>query len=107
MFAFLSNQERQLAAARRAIQHVAEQSDMPLSIRMWDGTTIPLGPSAEDSKLTVSIRGPGVIGALVRWPTLDHFVRQYATGGIDLSGGDLIDFGTALRSARQGAGVVE
>lgn len=101
MLGFLSSPPRQLSAACRVLQHLAEVSDLPLSVRLWDGTTVPLGAQASNSPLVVTIRSPGVISALVRWPTLDHFVRQYATGGIDFSGGDLVTFGEAIRSAKQ------
>jgi cyclopropane-fatty-acyl-phospholipid synthase len=101
MFGFLSSNERQLAAAKRVLRHVAETSDISISVRLWDGTVVPLGPQAAQTGLIVSLRGPGVIGALLRWPTLDHFLRQYANGGIDITGGDLIAFGTAIRQAKQ------
>jgi cyclopropane-fatty-acyl-phospholipid synthase len=38
-----------------------------------------------------------VIGSLLRWPTLDNLVRQYATGGIEVLGGDLIELFEAIR----------
>lgn len=101
MLGFLSSNSRQLNAAKRVLQNVAETSDMAISVRLWDGTVFPLGPSAAQTGLVVALRGPGVIGALLRWPTLDHFVRQYATGGIELEGGDLITFGEAIRAAKQ------
>lgn len=99
MFGFLSNSERQLSAAKRVLNHVAQTSDIPISIRIWDGTTVALGPQAAMTGLVVSIRSPGVVSALVRWPSLDHFLRQYATGGIEIEGGDLVTFGQAIRSA--------
>lgn len=99
MFRFFANNERQLSAAQRVLNHIADSSDLPLSIRLWDGSEFPLGTKAAQTGLTVAIRSPGVISALVKWPTLDHFVRQYATGGIEIEGGDLIAFGHALRSA--------
>jgi cyclopropane-fatty-acyl-phospholipid synthase len=99
MFAFLSSNDRQLSAARRVLLHLAENCDISISVRLWDGTVVPLGAKAVESGLTVAIRSPGVIGALLRWPTLDHFVRQYATEGIELEGGDLIAFGEAIRTA--------
>jgi len=101
MSAFLSSPVRQLAAAKRLLQHLSETSDIAITVRLWDGSTFPLGPDAATSGLTVTLRSPGVIGALLRWPTLDHMVRQYATGGIDLGGSDLIAFGNAIRSAKK------
>lgn len=99
MVPFFNSATHQLAAARRVLQHLAESCDIPVAVRLWDSSVVPLGRRAADSGLIIALRGPGVIGALLRWPTLDHFVRQYATGGIDLQGGDLIAFGEALRSA--------
>jgi cyclopropane-fatty-acyl-phospholipid synthase len=95
MFSFFNSPRRQLAAAKRALAHVAEHSDMPIAVRLWDGSVVPLGDPA--APLTVAVRSPGVIGALMRRPTLDNFLRQYATGGIDFEGGDLTDFADALR----------
>lgn len=101
MLAFVSAKDRQLSAAKRLIQHLAETCEIPISVRLWDGSCIPLGTQAAATGLTITIRSPGVIGALLRWPTLDHMVRQYATGGIDLGGSDLIAFGHAIRAAKK------
>ncbi len=101
MFPFRSSSIRQLSAARRLIEHLAETCEIPISVRLWDGSCIPLGTQAAATGLTIAIRSPGVIGALLRWPTLDHMVRQYATGGIDIEGSDLITFGHAIRAAKK------
>ena len=79
MFSVFNYPPRQLAAAKRVLGHVAEHADMPIAVRLWDGSVVPLGDPA--SPLTVAIRSPGVIGSLLRRPTLDSFLRQYATGG--------------------------
>jgi cyclopropane-fatty-acyl-phospholipid synthase len=96
---FLSSQlnspARQLAAARRLFEHVAEHSDMPVAVRLWDGSLVPLGKA--ESPSVVAIRSPGVIGALVRRPTLENLLRQYAIGGVEFEGGDLIEFADAIR----------
>lgn len=99
MFGFLSSSERQLQAARRVLEHIAENSEIPLAVKLWDGTSIALSPRAAETGLTIVLRGPGVIGALLRRPTLDHIIRQYANGGLDLEGGDLVAFSEAIRSA--------
>lgn len=99
MFGLFSNGDRQLSAAKRVLSHLAEACDIPISVRIWDGTSVALGPGAAATGLVVAIRSPGVVSALVRWPSLDHFLRQYATGGIEIEGGDLVTFGEALRSA--------
>jgi cyclopropane-fatty-acyl-phospholipid synthase len=95
-FSWLSSGTKQLQAARDVLAHAAEVMDAQFSIQLWDGTRVPLGRNVH-SHLYVSIRGPGVIGSLLRWPTLDNFVRHYATGQIEFHGGDLIDYGNLLR----------
>ncbi|HUQ71600.1 MAG TPA: cyclopropane-fatty-acyl-phospholipid synthase family protein [Planctomycetaceae bacterium] len=101
MFGFLDAGARQLSAARKVLTHLAETCDIPVAVRLWDGSTVPLGQGAAETGLAIALRSPGVIGALLRRPSLDHLLRQYATGGIDFLGGDLIAFGEALRSAKQ------
>ncbi len=98
MLKFLSPAAKQLTAAKGLLAHLAEKCDIPVSVRLWDGSCTPLGQRAKESGITIDLRGPGVIGALLRRPTLDNFVRQYATGGIDFSGADLITVGETLRS---------
>lgn len=99
MPSLFSTSDRQISAIKGLLTHVAESCDLPISVRLWDGSVVPLGTAAVDSPMSIDIRSPGVIAALLRWPTLDHFVRQYATGGIDFSGADLISIGEALRSS--------
>lgn len=99
MLPFLSSESKQLAAARTALAHVAEALDGKFSVRLWDGSLVPTGRDAR-ADLFVSIAGPGVIGSLLRRPTLDNLVRQYATGNIDVHGGDLMEFGDLARVDR-------
>src|SRR6476660_399325 len=87
---------RQLEAARTVLGHLAELLNAKFSVRLWDGSLVPLGNEVK-AHLTVAIQGPGVIGSLLRWPTLDNLVRHYATGQIEIQGGDLIEFFEAAR----------
>src|SRR3954454_19733356 len=95
IFSFASP-ARQLEAARSVLHHLAELLDARFSVELWDGSSVPLGSGAKPN-LAVAIRGPGVIGSLLRWPTLDNLVRHYATGQIEVRGGDLIEFFEAAR----------
>lgn len=99
MLPFLSSESKQLTAARTALAHIAEALDAKFSVRLWDGSLVPMGRDAR-ADLFVSIAGPGVIGSLLRRPTLDNVVRQYATGNIDVHGGDLMEFGDLARVDR-------
>lgn len=88
-----------LVAARRMLEHLADLMNTHFSVRLWDGTTIPLGAEV-DERYFISINGPGVLGAMLRRPTLENLMRHYAAGHIDFHGGDLIAFVEAGRRQR-------
>lgn len=87
---------KQLAAARRLIAEIADTLDLDASVRLWDGSVVPLGREVK-CPLTLTIASPGVVASLLRWPTLDRLIRLYAKGGIGLEGGTLIDLGLQLQ----------
>jgi len=99
LLSFLTSDSKHLAAARAALSHLAEHLDARISVRLWDGSLVPLGRDV-DPRLFVSISSPGVISSLLRWPTLDNLVRQYALGRIDFHGGDLMEFAEVARVKR-------
>src|SRR5207253_7289741 len=88
--------------ARTMIRHCGDVLGARFSVQLWDGSRVPLGNNVHPN-LQVTIQGPGVIGSLLRWPTLDNLVRQYATGQIEVQGGDLIEFFEAARVERSRA----
>ena len=92
---FTSNS--QLNSIRELLKTVADPLNLNVSVRLWNGEVVPLGPNA-DGKYIISISGPGVIGSMLRRPTLEMLIRLYATGHIDFEGGDLIDFSEALKT---------
>nr|WP_306265332.1 cyclopropane-fatty-acyl-phospholipid synthase family protein [Pararhizobium sp. IMCC3301] len=78
---------------------IASHLDVPLSLKLWDGTYLPLGIAAVHepaNKLAIIIADPGAIPALLRRPGLDRIIRLYARGVIDFEGGTLIDIGNLL-----------
>ncbi len=91
--------DRLLDNAKAIFRHVGERADAPFSMELWDGSVIPLGPHA-DPELRIRINGPGVIGAILRRPTLETVLRQYAEGGIDFAGGDMLTFIEAGRARK-------
>jgi cyclopropane-fatty-acyl-phospholipid synthase len=91
--------EKQLSSIKDVLNSVAEPLDMNVSIRLWDGDVVPLGKQV-DGKFTIGLSGPGVIGSLLRRPTLETLVRLYATGHIEFEGGDLIEFSAAMKANR-------
>jgi cyclopropane-fatty-acyl-phospholipid synthase len=96
----LSRDEQRLQAARNIFQHLARALNARFSVRLWDGSMIPLGTDV-DPKFFLSISGPGVVGSILRRPTLENLLRHYASGAIDFHGGDLIEWGEVARTKRQ------
>jgi len=90
--------ENKLAAARKIFEYVGEMINVRFSVRLWDGSIIPLGKNV-DSEFFIAINGPGVIGALLRRPTYENLLLQYANGSVDIHG-DLIDFVAVARKKR-------
>ena len=82
-----SRDQKQLRLATELINYLRTRLNAAVSIRLWDGSVIPLGNNVIPG-LEISIAGPGVAGAFLRWPTADTLLRLYATGGIGYSGGD-------------------
>ncbi len=96
----MGNNVKQLAAAREIAAEAARTLDLDASVRLWDGTRLPLGQNVT-GPFEIVLNSPGAIGALLRWPTLDNVIRRYVEKDIDFAGGTLIDFGEQLnRSGR-------
>lgn len=87
--------ERRLAAAKALASELGNTLDLNASLRLWDGSLTPLGRNVT-GPFEITIADAGVIGSLLRWPTLDNFIRHYVDKGIDFSGGTLIDLGVQL-----------
>lgn len=88
--------EKQLETARALVRELSSTLNIDAFVRLWDGTRLPLGENAAGS-FEIIIRDPGVIGAMLRRPTLDTVIQQYVGKGIDFSGGTLVDFGRELQ----------
>jgi cyclopropane-fatty-acyl-phospholipid synthase len=92
--------QRQIEAARHVFEHLAKTIDAPFSLRLWDGTTVPLSREAAGGRC-IRIARAGVLGALLRRPSFDHLFRRYVSGDIELEGDDLIGFFAAARRRRK------
>jgi cyclopropane-fatty-acyl-phospholipid synthase len=93
-----------LAAAGRLARLVGEALDLDLSLELWDGTRVPLGTTVGDD-LRLYVSGPGVIGALMRRPTLDRFIDLYANGLVGIKDGTVVDVGERLAGKRTRRGL--
>ncbi len=94
--------QRQAEAARRLFTHIAAAVDIPFSLQLWDGTMIPLGREATDSRY-FSVSGPGVLGSLLRRPSLENLFRHYVSGHIEVHGSDLVACLEIARSKKKQA----
>ena len=90
-----STPDRLVTAIRRIASDIADHINAPISLRIWTGERLPLGTDAPPEPAIV-INEPGAIGALLRRPTLDRFLRLYAHGKIGFEGGTLIDLAEAF-----------
>jgi cyclopropane-fatty-acyl-phospholipid synthase len=88
--------QRQIHRARELVEHLRGRLNSPISVRLWDGSLVPLGDNPQPG-LEISISGPGVLGTLLRSPRADTLLRLYARGAIDYRGADLVAF---IESAR-------
>jgi cyclopropane-fatty-acyl-phospholipid synthase len=94
------SEQRRLTAARRLFEHVARVADVPFSVRLWDGTMVPLGGEAPADRY-LAISGPGVLGSLIRRPSLENLFRHYVKGQVELRGGDLFGCFELVRRERK------
>lgn len=92
-----NKEQKYLTAARRIFEHIAETADLNFCVQLWDGSLIPLGDNA-DQNYYISIKGPGVFGTILRKPTLENILLQYAGGGVDYHGSDLVSFYETVRN---------
>ena len=94
-----SFERRRLRAARRILEELGSALNARFSVRLWDGSTVPLGRSV-DPHYYLRVSGAEVIASLLRRPTLPKLLEHYAHGRIDIEGGSLISFGDLARSSR-------
>ncbi len=91
--------DRQLTAATHFFEQLGVLLDTRISIRLWDGSMIPLGENA-DSAFFLSIASPGVLGSVLRKPTAENLLAHYASGAIDFHGGNIREFLVVARARR-------
>jgi cyclopropane-fatty-acyl-phospholipid synthase len=90
----MTRANRQLEAARRIAAHLAEHLQADLSLKLWDGSVVPLGPGAR-ADILIAINSPAAIRRLLFSPRLMTVVELYASGALDVEGG------TPLEAARR------
>jgi len=98
--------DRRAIAARRIVAHIAEHLRADLSVRLWTGEVLPLGPEARDD-IQLTISGPGVIRRLLLKPGIMTLFELCASGDLGVEGGspleaaDRWDHGRAIHLAKR------
>ena len=82
--------DKRLVAARRLLKHAAQELQADLSVRLWNGEIVPLGPQARQDVL-LTIESPDAVSRLVRRPRLTTLVELLAAGELGIEGGTLLD----------------
>ena len=91
MFSTDARQRKQIKRATELINYLRTKLNSPVSVRLWDGSLIPLGENVHEG-MEIVLSGPGVIGSMLRRPKADTLLRLYAKGSIDFVGADMTTF---------------
>lgn len=82
--------DRRATAARRIVAHVAEHLQADLSLRLWTGEVLPLGPRARDD-IQIVVARPSAVRRLLLKPGLMTLFEMFGTGDLRVEGGSPLD----------------
>lgn len=98
--------DNRIVAARRITAHIADLLQADLSLRLWNGEVLPLGPNARDD-IQIVVARPSAVRRLLLKPGLMTLFEMFATGDLRIEGGspleaaDRWDHGRAVHLARR------
>jgi len=98
--------DRRIAAARRITAHIADLLQADLSLRLWNGEVLPLGPNARDD-IQIVVARPGAVRRLILRPGLMTLFEMFGNGDLRIEGGspleaaDRWDHGRAVHLAKR------
>ena len=101
-----ANRDKRIDAARRIVAEVAAHLRADLSLRLWNGEVLPLGPNARDD-IQIVVARPSVVRRLILKPGLMTLFELFANGDLRVEGGspleaaDRWDHGRAVHLARR------
>lgn len=81
----LPSDDKRLKAAREILELVAGTAEAKLSVELWDGSIVPLGPSARQD-VRICIRSGSAFRRLLLAPNIITAHEQFAAGHIDIVG---------------------
>lgn len=82
--------DRRVVAARRIVSHIAEHLKADLSLRLWNGEVLPLGPGARDD-IQIVVARPGAVRRLILKPDLMTLFELFASGDLKVEGGSPLE----------------
>ena len=78
-------ERRRLDAARAIVQMVGDHLNADLSVQLWNGEVVPLGPNAKPD-IRLVVRSSAAFRRLLLKPSLMTVYELFATGDLDISG---------------------
>ncbi len=84
------DEDRRVVAARRLVGHVAEHLQADLSLRLWNGEVLPLGPGARDD-IQIVIGRPSAVRRMILKPSLMTLFELFASGDLRVEGGSPLE----------------
>jgi cyclopropane-fatty-acyl-phospholipid synthase len=91
--------DRKVEGLRRIIEHIARNISADLSVRLWDGTIVPLGPNVRGD-LAFALRSPAAIRRLMLSPKTETFLELFAAGELDVENGSLLEAARCVNHVR-------
>ena len=88
-----------LRAARALIKEAAKHLQSDLSVELWNGEILPLGPNAR-SDVRAVVRSPGAVRQMLRKPGVMTVFELYADGQLDVVGGTPLEASRRLDHSR-------
>ena len=88
---------KKLSAAKNILEHIGSILNLKISVRLWDGSMVKLGKDVDPNSF-LSINESSTLTSILRWPSMETILLQYASGNIDFHGGDIYDFFETARS---------
>lgn len=86
----MTTSQKQIDSARALIQEAARTLEADLSIELWNGEVLPLGPGARDD-IRFVVRSPNAVRRLLKKPRLMTLFELYAEQELDLVGGSPLE----------------
>ena len=82
--------DKRILAARTITAHIAEHLKADLSLRLWNGEVLPLGPDARDD-IQIVVARPSVVRRIILKPGLMTLFEMFGTGDLRVEGGSPLD----------------